>query len=404
MSAHHAQEAFDPRDAVIPEGHAWRRLPLYGAGLGAVGTLASLALAVGQPRQFFFSWLVAFLFVLSVATGAMFFVLVQLVAKARWSVVVRRLAENMMATFPFLALLFIPVAVGIPQLFHWADATAMAHDPVLAGKRAFLNVPFFLIRALIYFVAWSGVGLWFVRRSTRQDQTHDVATTLDMVRVGAPALFVFAITTTLAAVDWIMSLDPHWYSTVFGVYWFGGCLVAVFSSLSLLALALRRAGLLSRAITVEHYHDLGKLLYTYLVFWGYIGFSQFFLIWYANLPEETIFYRHRLTGSWRTVTLCLALGHFCIPFLGLMSRNVKRRLGLLAFGAIWMLSMHLLDLHWLVMPTLHADGFAPSLLDVTTLLAVVGWFLAALGWQLRRRALVPLGDPHLAQSLRFENA
>lgn len=404
MSGLPSTRVLDRSEATIPPGHAWHRIPAIGVAIGAVGTVASFAMAPARFEQFYFSWLVAFLFALSLALGALFFVLIQFASKAAWSVVVRRLAEDVMATLPLFALLFLPVAVGIPQLFMWADPEKVAGDALLQGKQGYLNVPFFLIRAAFYFAAWTGLSLWFMHRSARQDETGGTATTLSLIRASAPALFVFAITTTFAGVDWIMSLDPHWYSSIFGVYWFAGCLVGVFAFLSLLSILARRAGLLARVITAEHFHDLGKHLFGFTVFWAYIGFSQFFLIWYANIPEETVWYRHRLEGSWRTVTLTLAIGHFAVPFLFLMSRNIKRRLPLLAAGAVWLLAMHYLDLHWLVMPTLHHEGFHLGVLDLTTLLAVLGWFLAVLGWQMRRRALVPLRDPRLAQSLGFENA
>jgi len=393
----HADDgALDPREATIPPGHPWRRLPRIGVAAGTAGTLASLALAPASPEQFHFSWLVAFLFGLSIPLGALFFVLVQWVSRASWSVVVRRLAENTMATLPLFAALFVPVALGLPRMFHWV------HEPP-GGKAAYLNVPFFMLRAAIYFAAWAALALWFLGRSARQDRRGDAATTLLLTRAAAPALFVFAATVTFAAVDWIMSLDPHWYSTIFGVYWFAGCLVAVFAFLVLLTLGARRGGLLVRAISPEHLHDLGKHLFAFSVFWAYIAFSQFFLIWYANLPEETIFYRERLAGSWRQVTLVLAVGHFAVPFLFLMSRWVKRRPAWLAAGALWLLLMHYVDLHWLVMPRLHHEGFRLTALDVTTLVAVCGWFAAGLGWHLSRRALVPLGDPRLPRSLGFEN-
>jgi hypothetical protein len=222
--------------------------------------------------------------------------------------------------------------------------------------------------------------------------------------VSAPALAVFAVTLTGAAVDWVMSLDPHWYSTIFGVYFFAGCVLGNFAFLALLASALRNAGLLREFITIEHLHDLGKLLFGFTVFWAYIAFCQFFLIWYGNIPEETVWYIHRAEGSWKTASLVLGVGHFGLPFLYLIARKTKRRPALLVAGASWLLAMHFLDLYWLVMPILHAHGPAPSLLDLTTFLGVGGLFVAVIGLRLRRHAMVPLRDPKLARSLSFENA
>ncbi len=403
----HGAADVNPDDLRIPAGHAWNRLPLVSGLVGVVFLAVSFAVGSGQPEQFFFSWLTAFMFFLSVALGGLFFVLTHYVTRASWSVVPRRLAENIMGTLPLFALLFIPIVVGMHHLFHWTHADAVAHDPLLQAKAPYLNSSFFLIRAAICFVCWTGLALWFRSRSVRQDSSEhaqNVRTTLRMIQVSAPALFVFAFTVTAASVDWIMSLDAHWYSTMFGVYYFAGSLVGIFAFMCLLAVAMRHAGLLGGALTLEHLHDLGKLLFAFTVFWAYIAFSQYFLIWYANIPEETIFYAHRAQGSWLTLSKMLMWGHFGIPFLFLMSRHIKRRPATLVLGSVWMLLMHYLDLYWLIMPNRHTEGVHFGLLDLSTLLGIGGLFLAVIGWQLRRRALIPVRDPRLAESLAFENA
>jgi len=388
----------------LPAGHAWNRLPLVSGLVGIVFLAVSFALGVGRPDQFYFSWLVAFMFFLSLALGGLFFVLTHYVTRASWSVVLRRLAENIMGTLPLFALLFIPIVLGMHHLFHWTHADAMDHDVLLQRKAAYLNTPFFLIRAVVCFVCWTALALWFRSRSVKQDSSGDVQTTLRLIQVSAPALFVFAITVTVASVDWMMSLDPHWYSTMFGVYYFAGSLVGIFAFMAIVAVAMRRAGLLGGTLTLEHLHDLGKLLFAFTVFWAYIAFSQYFLIWYGNIPEETVFYAKRAQGSWLTASKILMWGHFGIPFLFLMSRHIKRRPGLLVLGSAWMLVMHFLDLYWLVMPIHHPEGVHFSLLDVSTFVGIGGLVLAVIGWQLRRRALIPIRDPRLAESLSFENA
>jgi len=177
----------------------------------------------------------------------------------------------------------------------------------------------------------------------------------------------------------------------------------VFAFMAIVFVGLNASGLLKNVVTLEHFHDMGKLLFAFTVFWAYIAFSQFFLIWYANIPEETLWYTHRLDGTWKTMTLLLAVGHFAVPFLFLMSRNIKRRTGLLVAGALWMLLMHLIDIYWLVMPTLYEHGPQPGLLTLTTWLGIGGLFLATVTWVLGRHALVPLRDPRLIESLSFEN-
>jgi hypothetical protein len=404
MSSEREHVALRPEQATIPPGHPWNRLPVIGAACALLGVVACAILGAGNPRQFFFSWLVSFLFFLSLALGALFFVLIQYAAQGGWGIVVRRIGETVFATIPVMAALFLPVLLGLHDLYEWSHAEAVASDPLLRWKAPYLNVPFFLIRAALFFGCWSFIALLYYRGSRGQDTTGDPLVSARLRRFAGPAIIVLALTSSFASVDWIMSLTPHWYSTIFGVYFFAGSFVGFIALLSVVAVAMRRAGLLDTVISAEHLHDIGKLLFAFMVFWTYIAFSQFFLIWYANLPEETIWYRDRMQGSWMTVSLFLMAGHFVAPFFYLMGRTVKRRGSTLAIGGAWLLAMHFVDLYWQVMPTLHPEGLRPSLLDVAALVAVGGCFVAAAGWLMRRQALVPLRDPRLAESLAFENA
>jgi hypothetical protein len=390
----------------LPADHSWRRLPAIGAVLAAAGLGGSLVLGLGSAAaraQLWHSWLVGSLFVLSVALGGLFFVLLHHATQAGWSVVVRRIAENAMATLPLLALLFVPLLLSLGDLFPWSQAATAAADPLLVHKRPYLNVPFFVLRTAVYFAVWSALALWFGRLSRLQDRTGDPEITRRLRRASAPGLVLFAVTLTFASFDWLMSLDPRWYSTIFGVYFFAGTMVAIFAFMSLVVIAQQRAGLLVDVVSPEHLHDLGKLLFAFVVFWAYIGFSQWFLIWYGNIPEETVFFAQRLAGSWRGVSVLLAAGHFVAPFFFLLPRTIKRNTLALALASGWLLFMHFVDLHWLVMPNLHPAGPHPSLLDGAALIGSIGVFLAAFGWSLRRQALVPLRDPRLPESLLFEN-
>src|SRR6267142_3883400 len=310
--------------ATIPPGHSWNRLPVIGAIFALLGAVACAILGPANPKQFFFSWLVSFLFFLSLALGGLFFVLIQYATQGGWGIVVRRIGETVFATVPVMAALFVPLLFGLHDLFSWTVLGAAEHDALLQWKAPYLNVPFFLIRAALYFGIWSFIALLYYRGSRGQDVTGDPAVSARLRRFAGPGIIVLALTSTFASVDWIMSLTPHWYSTMFGVYFFAGSFVGFIALLSVVAAAMRGAGLLDTVITAEHLQDIGKLLFAFMVFWTYIAFCQFFLIWYGNLPEEAIWYRARMEGSWLTVSIFLMAGHFVAAFFYLMGRAVKR--------------------------------------------------------------------------------
>jgi hypothetical protein len=386
----------------IPAGHRFARLPLLGLGIAIVGAAPLAIFGARHPERFFAAWLVAFVFCLTIALGCLYFVLIHTAMQGAWGIVVRRVAENAAATLPLFALLFLPLAFGLHSLYHWSDPEALVHDALLRFKQPYLNEPFFFARAALYFVVWSGIALWFRRQSRLQDEAPDPAAAARLSRYSGALLIPLALTTTFAAFDWLMSLAPHWYSTIFGVYVFAGGFVAGFALLAVVAVALQRAGLVP-ALSAEHFHDLGKLLFAFTVFWAYIGFSQFFLIWYGNIPEETIWYRVRLEGTWRLVTIALAVGHFALPFFFLLPRQVKRNAATLVTAAVWLLAMHFVDVYWLVIPSIEGLGARPGIVDVAALLAIGGVFLGAFGWLLVTSPLVPAGDPRLSESLAFEN-
>src|SRR5687767_1587590 len=318
MTPERDRVALRPEQATIPPGHPWNRIPVIAAVCALLGIAASAILGAANPKQFFLSWLVSFLFFLSLALGALFFVLIQYAAQGGWGIVVRRIGETTFATLPVMAALFLPLLLGLHDLYEWSHADAAEHDALLRWKAPYLNVPFFLIRAALFFGIWSFIALLYYRGSRGQDETGDPGVSARLRRLAGPAIMVLALTQTFASIDWIMSLTPHWYSTIFGVYFFAGSFVGFIALLSVIVVAMRRAGLLDTIISDEHLHDIGKLLFAFTAFWAYIAFSQFFLMWYANLPEETIWYKARIDGSWLQVSLFLMAGHFVAPFFYLM--------------------------------------------------------------------------------------
>lgn len=397
------EKFLEERTFVVGEDSPLRRAPLLGILLLATGAAGSAWLAAYDPTRFFFSYLAAFFFFLTLSLGGLIFVLIQLVTRAGWSVTVRRLAEQAAALLPLFAVLFIPILLGGRHLYEWTHAEAVAQDPLLQHKASYLNLSFFNLRSVFYLLLWAGLGWWFHRQSKMMAEGDPVERLRRLQIFSAPAIVLFAVTLTFAAFDWVMSLDPHWYSTILGVYIFAGSFVSILAFLILRVQLLQYHGLLEELVTSEHFHDLGKLLFGFVVFWAYIAFSQFMLIWYAAIPEETAWYAHRLEYGWEYVTLLLAIGHFVGPFFFLLSREVKRKRLALGLAAGWLLAMHYVDIYWLILPAAPGRAFQPHLLDLTTFLAVAGVFVIGTGILTAREPLIPRRDPRLAESLRFEN-
>ena len=387
--------------------------PMTAPALLVAGAVAlAIALLLGwmrhdEFRAFSASYLVTYCFFLSISLGALFFVALQHVVRAGWSVTVRRLAEMLAANTLCMAMLFLPILVllfvGNRSLYEWSDPAAMAGDELLGRKSPYLNVPFFTVRAVVYFAVWILAARFFLVQSVRQDELGDPKLTQRMEKLSAPVLVLFALTVSFASFDWLMSLEPRWFSTIFGLYFFAGAVVGFFAALILLALALQQGGWADRSITTEHYHELGKLLLGFIIFWGYMAFSQYMLIWYANVPEESVWYLARQTGPWTWVSVGLLFGHLLVPFFGLLSREVKRRKAAMGVWAAWMLVIHWIDIYWLVMPTFAPDHLPFGLIDVCCIIAVGCLFLAGLVQSAHGRALIPVKDPRLHESLAFEN-
>jgi hypothetical protein len=477
-----------------PWAGAWKVF----AGIGILGLVLSGIGYTMDTRRFAFSWMFAYITVLAIALGSIFFVLIQRLTSAGWSVTVRRTAELFGYGVIALIPLFIPVIMTMAHLFPWigeghdtkghddasgghgsisliapayaqapntgaaADhkdpqidkgtgtgahggnrgtaqgvpsdtgavhgggtpnephgntpdakehaehqAHAMIHHDLMEKKSGWLNKNFFYVRALLYFLIWSFLALRMLGYSVAQDTSKDPQLTVRAQAFAPGATILFALSLTFAAVDWIMSLEPTWFSTIFGVYYFATGVVASYAVIILVTLALRNAGPLQGAVTPEHYHDLGKLMFGFLVFWAYIGFSQFMLIWYAALPEETTWYHNRWDfGPWAKVTMAVIIGHFVVPFFWLISRNFKRNVGRLQVGAAILLVFHVVDIYWFVMPNyaLGSNEFTFHWIDAACLLAVGGIYGAVVFHRMGKQALVPVGDPRLERSLHFQNA
>jgi len=374
------------------------RLARIATIVGAAGALLTIVGWILDPRQAAFSWLAALAFWLSIALGALLLVMIHHAINASWFIVLRRYAEVAAETVVVLALLWIPIAAAIRAIYPWTGAPG----PDIQAKRVYLNVPFFLVRGVLYFAIWIAAARLLSRWSEAMQNADDARRVMlaQRLRVFSAALLpAVAFALTFASFDWLMSLSPDWYSTVFGVYWFAGGFLAALAVLGVMG-ALTNAGSAS-AISTSHVHALGKLMLTFVIFWAYIGYAQLLLIWIADIPAEAAWYVSRLNTRWSAVGAILLIGHFTLPLLALLSRELKRRRRLLAITSIWLLVMHYIDIYWLVLPALHPAGPAPHWLDVTTFAAVGGFSVAFAAWRLRHRPLIPEGDPRLERSIRF---
>jgi hypothetical protein len=459
VSAHsHSSEAKLEITNNGPWSNAWK----IAAGVGALGLLGVGAGFASDPKRLAFSYLFAIMAVLVLAIGMLFFVVVQHISAAHWSVGVRRTAEFFMGGMPVLAVLFLPLFLlmqHLPQWEHFGHAsdhgTAVhsgehgqaqhghgdahggehgqpaaahassyeletqglhhVHHLTLEKKRPWFDKPFFFVRQALYLLAWVWLSRRFFKLSTDQDKLKDKKITVTAARSAPAAIAIIAITLTFASFDWLMALEPAWYSTIFGVTIFAGGITAAMAALILTVLALKRAGYIGDDIVnVNHFHDMAKLMFGFNCFWAYVVFSQFFLIWYASIPEETIFYHARWNDNpaWQPVSLSLVIFHFAVPFIMLMSHNVKRRMGWLALGAGLLLVMHVVEYYWLVLPTFKAgahgaagaagEGGHGSLpvhwMDFAALLGVGGAYLALVFRLMTQHKLVPVSDPRLERS------
>jgi hypothetical protein len=372
--------------------------------LGVVGLAAAFGGMATAPRAAFHSYLLAFTYWGGIALGSLILLQIFHAVRAKWMVVLRRALEVMASSVVLFVLLFIPVIVGLKYIYPWVEPAAdlsreAAH--LLKHKEPYLNVPFFIVRSGFYLVLGLGVANFLYRWSTKQDASGDLALTVRQRRLGTVALPFVALTFSFAAFDWLMSLDPLWFSTIFGVYFFAGSFLSAISLLVVVTDRARGKNLYGDLVTPEHIHNLGKLMLAFTCFWGYIGFSQLLLIWIAGLPEEISFYTIRLKGEWAAIGVFLIIGHFVIPFGALLSRSLKRTRSRLALVAFWVLLVHAIDLYWLVMPNLDPEGLVFHWTLVPAFVGVGGVAVAFAVWRIRGQFTVPVRDPYIGESIAY---
>ncbi|HEU0033053.1 MAG TPA: hypothetical protein VFQ53_20615 [Kofleriaceae bacterium] len=427
-------------DEKVKAGKLGSSLSKAGAGIAVVFLGLSIILTLfgsadlssghtSKWARFFHSYVIGWAYIFSICVGMLWLVMLHHLVRGRWATVVRRVAEAMSCAFPWVFVaglgFMIPLALGYEDLYYWAHPDAHNHElnHHLLHKLGWLSPGFFFVRYVIYGVGFSAMAYYFMKKSREQDESGDPKISERLRVVSGPAMIAYSLLTCMVAFDVLMSLAPKWYSTIYGVNFWGSACVGGFAALGLIVLGIQRTGRLTHSITPDHYHDIGKWMFAFTFFWAYTAFSQFMLQWYGNMPEETHWYKYRLFGEWQWVSIAMLVGFWAFPFVFLLSRWTKRIVPSLVFFAVWQLVFHWLDLYWNVMPSYdwlevsngqavinsgpymgnvayHHVGF--SAVDVTVWLGLIGILLVGIGRNLKGN-LIPIKDPTLPLSLAHEN-
>jgi len=373
------------------------RLQQRALTVGVLGLALMMFGASASPAQFFRSYLVGYLFALGVTLGCLGLLMLQHLTGGHWGVVIRRPLESATRTLPVLAVLFVPLGFGLHQLYAW---TGPMEKPLSKFQMSYLTIPGFLTRAAVYFAIWILLMLLLNSWSLQQDASPERALRRKLQMLSGPGIVLYVFTMTFATVDWVMSLSPHWSSTIYGFLFVGGQAVSAMALMIAVAVLLAQSEPMSGILQPRHLHDLGKLLFAFVMLWAYFAFSQLLIIWAGNLPEEIPFYVKRLRGGWGALGVLILLFHFALPFFLLLSRDLKRSARLLPRLAIAVIFMRLVDLFWMTAPEFSPDAFRVHWMDVAAPAGIGGIWLAYFAWQLKGRPLLPLGDPELGQAIK----
>ncbi len=374
---------------------------LTGFVILALGLLMmALAFAIDHQRAAF-NGIITMMFLLSVALGSLFIIALEYLVSADWSVPFRRVAEILSVVIFAVPIFAIPLFFNMHDLFHWTHLEDVLNDPILKSKMAYLNEEFFSIRTIVTFLILFLFWYLLAGRSFKQDYAPKANFIKITTKFAAIFMPIFAITLTVMAVDWMMSLEPHWFSTIFGVYYFAGSFTTALAVITLIVILLNENNYMGKMINRDHYYNFGGLLFAFTNFWAYIAFSQFLLIWYANIPEETSWFLHRSEGSWMFVSILMVVVHFVVPYILLLSQPSKSDPKRLKVAAIWLILVHFYDLYWLIMPTYGKHGAPFSWMEFYPLVVSVGVVMVVFLLFARNKNLLPIGDPKLPKGLHF---
>jgi hypothetical protein len=360
-----------------------------------VGVVFAVILAIGffvAREQFFHSYLFAFSFWAGISVGSLALLMLQHLTGGGWGLVIRRVLEAASRTLPLVLIMFVPIVLGAHWIYSWTNEHKMAENAVLREKAKYLNLSFFTVRAAIYFAIWLALAYFLNRWSLMQDKTGDSQFTKRMRVISGPGMVLFVFTVTFASIDWFMSLDPEWSSTIYGFIFVASWSLSALAFVVAVMAWLSKQEPMNNVVAQLHFQDLGKLLLALVMLWSYFAFSQFLIIWSANLPEEIRWYLPRTHGTWGAIALAVVVLHFAFPFLFLLSRSLKRNAGKLVIVAVLILVMRLVDLFWMIAPTFTGEHFHISWMDVVAPIGLGGLWLATFAWALRQRPLIPIND------------
>jgi len=373
---------------------ATERLMRIAFTIGAMGLVLCLVGALFDGRQFFRSYLLAYVFWFTIPMGSLGILMLHHLVGGAWGWVIRRLLEAATSTLPLLALLFVPLLFGLEEVYPWARAQEAGADEILRHKLGYLNAPFFTARSAFYLVLWGALAYLLSRWSREQDRSSPTAERR-MRRLSAPGLGLYVLSMSFASVDWIMSIEPHWFSTIYGVMWIINQAVAALAFVILALGCLEAREPFSSRLRPDHFHDLGNLLLAFVLLWAYMAFSQYLIIWSGNLAEEIPWYLRRTAGQWQSVPVVLILFHFVVPFVLLLMRDIKRRSKALLWIAAGILGMRLVDTFWLIVPGF--EGAALHWMDLALIAGIGGIWLGVFLWRLEKSPLLPLVAPLAAE-------
>src|SRR5690554_531066 len=379
------------------------RLPQISFGIGAAGLLTSAIGYFVNADQFFFSYIVSFTFFTGIALASLILIMIHHITKSSWGTVMRRIPEVFASNLWIWSIFFIPIFFGIHNLFHWShpelmDPASTQFDTILGGKAGYLNVTFFVIRQFIYFIIWGVLGRKLYKTSIELDNSGDWGLTVLMRKISAPGILLFSLSVAFASFDWLMSLDPHWFSTMFGVYFFSIIFQALFPVLIIIILMLHRRGLLTNTIRSVHIYDLGAWFFAFTIFYAYIAFSQFMLIYYANIPEETLWFYNRLDGGYQYILYGTLILRFMLPFFLLLNRESKKNTNLLLMASVLVLFIHYFEIYLIAMPAFSKE-LNLSWMDLATFIGLGGVFFGLFFNKFKKESMVPKNDPTMEECL-----